>query len=78
MAQYIILINWTDQRIRSVKESPKRLDTARAVAKKLDMELKDFLPDNGRLRHGRPPQCTERGICCEVRPWTRYTRKRAD
>jgi uncharacterized protein with GYD domain len=42
MAQYIILINWTDQGIRSVKESPKRLDTARAVAKKLDMELKDF------------------------------------
>jgi uncharacterized protein with GYD domain len=42
MAQYIILINWTDQGIRNVKESPKRLDTARAVAKKLDMELKDF------------------------------------
>jgi uncharacterized protein with GYD domain len=42
MAQYIILINWTDQGIRNVKDSPKRLDTARAVAKKLDMELKDF------------------------------------
>jgi uncharacterized protein with GYD domain len=42
MAQYIILINWTDQGIRNVKESPKRLDTARAVAKKLDMVLKDF------------------------------------
>ena len=42
MAQYIILINWTDQGIRNVKESPKRLDTARAVAKKLDMELKNF------------------------------------
>jgi uncharacterized protein with GYD domain len=42
MAQYIMLINWTDQGIRNVKDSPKRLDTARAVAKKLDMELKDF------------------------------------
>ena len=29
MAQYIILINWTDQGIRNVKESPKRLDAAR-------------------------------------------------
>jgi Uncharacterized conserved protein len=42
MAQYIILINWTDQGIRNVKESPKRLDSGRAVAKKLGMELKDF------------------------------------
>jgi len=42
MAKYIILINWTDQGIRNVKDSPKRLDAARAVAKKLDMELKDF------------------------------------
>ena len=42
MAQYIILMNWTDQGIRNVKESPKRLDTGRAVAKKLGMELKDF------------------------------------
>ena len=42
MAQYIILINWTDQGIRNVKESPKRLDTGRAVAKKLGMEMKDF------------------------------------
>ena len=41
MAQYIILINWTDQGIRNVKESPKRLDAARAVAKKLGAEMKD-------------------------------------
>jgi len=41
MAQYIILFNWTDQGIRNVKDSPKRLDTARGVAKKLGMELKD-------------------------------------
>ena len=42
MAHYIILINWTDQGIRNVKESPKRLDAGRSVAKKLGMELKDF------------------------------------
>ena len=42
MAQYVILINWTDQGIRNVKDSPKRLDTARGVEKKLGMEMKDF------------------------------------
>ena len=42
MAKYIILINWTDQGIRSVKESPKRLDAARALAKKLDARMTDF------------------------------------
>jgi len=42
MAKYIILVNWTDQGIRSVKESPKRLDAARALAKKHGAELKDF------------------------------------
>ena len=42
MAQYIMLINWTDQGVRNVKDSPKRLETARGVAKKLGMELKDF------------------------------------
>jgi len=42
MARYIMLVNWTDQGIRSVKESPKRLEAARALAKKHGAELKDF------------------------------------
>jgi len=29
MTTYILLINWTDQGIRSAKDSPKRLDAAR-------------------------------------------------
>ncbi len=40
MAKYIMLMNWTDQGIKSVKESPKRADAARAVAKKLGCELR--------------------------------------
>lgn len=40
MAKYVMLINWTDQGIKNVKDSPKRADTARAVAKKLGCELK--------------------------------------
>ncbi|MEE9250271.1 MAG: GYD domain-containing protein [Alphaproteobacteria bacterium] len=29
MPMYITLLNWTDQGIRNIKESPKRLDAAR-------------------------------------------------
>ena len=32
MAKYILLINWTDQGVKSVKDSPKRLDAARKLA----------------------------------------------
>lgn len=33
MTTYIMLANWTDQGIRNVRESPKRLDAARAALK---------------------------------------------
>ena len=36
MAQYILLSNWTEQGIKNVKESPKRLDAAKALAKKFN------------------------------------------
>ena len=42
MAKYIVLLNWTDQGAKSVKESPKRLDAARELAKKLGCEVRDF------------------------------------
>lgn len=42
MARYIALINWTDQGAKSVKESPARLDAARALARKHGCEMKDF------------------------------------
>ena len=42
MATYIMLMNWTDQGIKSVKDSPKRLDAARKLAKKGGCELRDF------------------------------------
>ena len=42
MANYIMLCNWTDQGIKTAKESPKRLDAARDLAKSLGGELKDF------------------------------------
>lgn len=42
MAKYILLINWTDQGVKSVKESPKRLDAARKLAETAGAKLGDF------------------------------------
>lgn len=42
MAEYILLMNWTEQGIRKVKDSPKRLDAARKVAKSCGAKLGDF------------------------------------
>jgi uncharacterized protein with GYD domain len=42
MATYILLANYTDSGFRHIKDSPKRLDTARETATKLGAQLKDF------------------------------------
>ena len=42
MATYIILINYTDQGVRNVKESPKRLDAAKKLLKSMGGEFKQF------------------------------------
>ena len=39
MPTYIGLVNWTDQGIRNVKESPKRVDAAKALAAKVGGKL---------------------------------------
>ena len=47
MARYIQLLNWTDQGIKSVRESPNRLDAARAMAKKMGCEVREFYMTTG-------------------------------
>jgi uncharacterized protein with GYD domain len=42
MAKYIMLTDWTEQGIKAVKDSPKRLEAARSLAKKMGCEMKDF------------------------------------
>ena len=42
MATYIMLINYTDQGIRNVKDSPKRSDAAKALAENLGGEGKQI------------------------------------
>ena len=41
MATYIMLGNWTDQGIRNIKDSPRRIDAANASAKGAGGEIKD-------------------------------------
>ena len=40
MPTYVSLINYTDQGIRSIKDSPKRLDAAKKLIKDMGGELK--------------------------------------
>ena len=42
MATYLIFINWTDQGVRTVKDSPKRSGAAKKTLKDMDGELKAF------------------------------------
>ena len=47
MPTYVSLISWTDQGIRNIKDSPKRLDIAKKVLKDLGGELKAFYMTQG-------------------------------
>jgi len=42
MQRYIVLLNWTDQGIKNVKESAGRIDANRALAKKYGCDFKDL------------------------------------
>ena len=40
MSTYVVLVNFTEQGIRSVSDSPKRYEAFRALAEKLDVQIK--------------------------------------
>ena len=42
MPQYISLVNWTEQGIKNVKESPKRADAVSALASKMGAKMQLF------------------------------------
>jgi uncharacterized protein with GYD domain len=42
MSSYCILGTYTDQGIRAIKDSPKRIDAGRDLAKSMGAELKEF------------------------------------
>jgi uncharacterized protein with GYD domain len=47
MPTYIAVLNWTDHGAREVKNSPQRLDAAKALAKQLGGEMKQFFMTMG-------------------------------
>jgi uncharacterized protein with GYD domain len=47
MPTFVCYISWTEQGIRSVKESPKRGKTARELARKLGVEMKHLYLTSG-------------------------------
>jgi uncharacterized protein with GYD domain len=47
MAKYILLMNWTEQGIKSIKDSPKRLEAARRAGKKDGIKMGDFFMTMG-------------------------------
>jgi uncharacterized protein with GYD domain len=48
MATFVTLLNFTDQGVRDVKESPKRYDAFKAMAGKLGATVKSFYYTAGR------------------------------
>jgi uncharacterized protein with GYD domain len=47
MAKYILLANWTDQGIRNIKDSAKRLDAGLALAKQQGCVYENFFMTMG-------------------------------
>ena len=47
MPTFILSLNWTDQGVRSVKDAPKRSKAARALAKKVGVEIKQIFMTSG-------------------------------
>lgn len=48
MATYVVLASFTEQGIRNAKESPKRADAFKAMAKTFGVTVKDILWTQGR------------------------------
>jgi len=47
MPMVMLSLNWTDQGIRSVKDSPKRAQAARELDKKVGVEIKEVYLTSG-------------------------------
>ncbi len=48
MKTYIALVNWTQKGIQEIKESPSRLDKAKAIIAEVGGEMKSFYMTVGR------------------------------
>ena len=67
MAKYILLVNWTDQGIRNIKNSAKRLDAGRALAKKHGCVLESFFMTMGSFDNVAVVEAPDDENLCQVR-----------
>jgi uncharacterized protein with GYD domain len=47
MSTYILLVNWTDHGMRQIKDSPKRLDTAKGALREMGGQFKSVFMTMG-------------------------------
>jgi uncharacterized protein with GYD domain len=47
MATFVLTLDWTDQGIRNIREAPKRSEAAKALAKKVGVEIKQVYLTTG-------------------------------
>jgi uncharacterized protein with GYD domain len=47
MATFVLTLDWTDQGIRNLREAPKRSEAAKALAKKVGVEIKEVYLTTG-------------------------------
>jgi uncharacterized protein with GYD domain len=47
MATFVMTLDWTDQGIRNIREAPKRSEAAKALAKKVGVEIKQVYLTTG-------------------------------
>jgi len=59
MTTYLLLLNWTDQGIRNIKESLKRLDAAKKLAKGEQDGVRNHFAARGGPTCCSPPSLTE-------------------
>ena len=47
MATFVLTLDWTDQGIRNLREAPKRSEAAKALARKVGVEIKEVYLTTG-------------------------------
>ena len=78
MPTYIMLANWTEQGAQKVKDSPRRLETAKKALFDMGGEFKAFYMTLGRIRSCRRLRSPGRCGGSTVQPVARDARQRAD
>ena len=57
MVAYVVLANFTDQGVRNARESPKRADAFKDLAKTFGVTVQGDRLDTGTLRHRHHRRC---------------------